>query len=80
VKCSVGFNVSKKIRDVVRLREVPTEFIGDDPLHPPACRRQALEKEEKDIKEEAMETVIPAPIFIGINSSGNPGLPLETET
>jgi hypothetical protein len=28
VKCSVGFNVSKKIRDVVRLREVPTEFIG----------------------------------------------------
>jgi predicted aldo/keto reductase-like oxidoreductase len=28
VKCSVGFNVSKKIRDVVRLREVPSEFIG----------------------------------------------------
>jgi hypothetical protein len=28
VKCSIGFNVSKKIRDVVRLREVPTEFIG----------------------------------------------------
>jgi predicted aldo/keto reductase-like oxidoreductase len=28
VKCSVGFNVSAKIRDVVRLREVPTEFIG----------------------------------------------------
>ncbi len=27
VKCSVGFNVSKKIRDVVRLRQVPTEFI-----------------------------------------------------
>jgi hypothetical protein len=28
VKCSIGFNVSKKIRDVVRLREVPMEFIG----------------------------------------------------
>jgi predicted aldo/keto reductase-like oxidoreductase len=28
VKCSIGFNVSKKIRDVVRLRDVPTEFIG----------------------------------------------------
>ena len=28
VKCSVGFNVSAKIRDVVRLRDVPTEFIG----------------------------------------------------
>ncbi len=28
VKCSIGFNVSGKIRDVVRLREVPTEFIG----------------------------------------------------
>ncbi len=28
VKCSVGFNVPAKIRDVVRLREVPTEFIG----------------------------------------------------
>ncbi len=28
VKCSIGFNVSAKIRDVVRLREIPTEFIG----------------------------------------------------
>jgi predicted aldo/keto reductase-like oxidoreductase len=28
VKCSIGFNVSAKIRDVVRLREVPVEFIG----------------------------------------------------
>jgi predicted aldo/keto reductase-like oxidoreductase len=28
VQCSVGFNVSAKIRDVVRLREVPAEFIG----------------------------------------------------
>jgi predicted aldo/keto reductase-like oxidoreductase len=28
VKCSIGFNVSAKIRDVVRLREVPAEFIG----------------------------------------------------
>jgi len=28
VKCSVGFNVSPKIRDVVRIREVPSEFIG----------------------------------------------------
>lgn len=28
VKCSVGFNVSRKIRDVVRLREIPSEFIG----------------------------------------------------
>lgn len=28
VKCSIGFNISKKIRDVVRLRDVPTEFIG----------------------------------------------------
>jgi predicted aldo/keto reductase-like oxidoreductase len=28
VKCSIRFNVSKKIRDVVRLRDVPTEFIG----------------------------------------------------
>jgi predicted aldo/keto reductase-like oxidoreductase len=28
VKCSVGFNVSGKIRDVVRLRDVPTEFIA----------------------------------------------------
>ena len=28
VKCSIGFNVSKKIRDVVRLRDVPTEFFG----------------------------------------------------
>ena len=27
VKCSIGFNVSAKIRDVVRLRDVPTEFI-----------------------------------------------------
>jgi hypothetical protein len=27
VKCSVGFNVSRKIRDVVRLREIPSEFI-----------------------------------------------------
>ena len=27
VKCSIGFNVSGKIRDVVRLREVPPEFI-----------------------------------------------------
>ena len=27
VKCSVGFNVSKKIRDVIRLREIPSEFI-----------------------------------------------------
>ena len=28
VKCPSGFNVSRKIRDVVRLREVPTAFIG----------------------------------------------------
>jgi uncharacterized protein len=28
VKCSIGFNVSRKIRDVVRLRDVPPEFIG----------------------------------------------------
>jgi predicted aldo/keto reductase-like oxidoreductase len=28
VKCSVGFNVSNKIRDVVRLRDVPSELIG----------------------------------------------------
>ena len=28
VKCSIGFNVPSKIRDVVRLREVPIEFIG----------------------------------------------------
>jgi predicted aldo/keto reductase-like oxidoreductase len=28
VQCSIGFNVSAKIRDVVRLREVPVEFIG----------------------------------------------------
>ena len=28
VKCSIGFNVSRKIRDVARLREVPTEFIA----------------------------------------------------
>jgi hypothetical protein len=28
VKCSVGFDVPSKIRDVVRLREVPPEFIG----------------------------------------------------
>jgi len=27
VKCAEGFNVSAKIRDVVRLKEVPTEFI-----------------------------------------------------
>jgi predicted aldo/keto reductase-like oxidoreductase len=27
VQCSVGFNVPGKIRDVVRLRNVPTEFI-----------------------------------------------------
>jgi len=27
VKCSIGFNISAKIRDVVRLRDVPTEFI-----------------------------------------------------
>jgi hypothetical protein len=28
VKCSVGFNVSAKIQDVVRLKDVPSEFIG----------------------------------------------------
>jgi predicted aldo/keto reductase-like oxidoreductase len=28
VKCSVGFNVPAKIRDVVRLKDVPSEFIG----------------------------------------------------
>ena len=28
VTCSVGFNVSAKIRDVVRLKDVPTAFIG----------------------------------------------------
>jgi len=28
VKCPSGFNVSRKIRDVVRLREVPTALIG----------------------------------------------------
>jgi uncharacterized protein len=28
VKCSIGFDVSGKIRDVVRLRGVPPEFIG----------------------------------------------------
>jgi predicted aldo/keto reductase-like oxidoreductase len=28
VKCSSGFDVSGKIRDVVRIREVPSEFIG----------------------------------------------------
>ena len=28
VKCSIGFNVSRKIRDVVRLRDVPAEFIA----------------------------------------------------
>jgi hypothetical protein len=28
VKCTEGFNVSAKIRNVVRLREVPTEFIA----------------------------------------------------
>jgi len=28
VKCSVGFNVSAKIKDVVRLKDVPTEFIS----------------------------------------------------
>ena len=28
VKCSIGFNVSSKIRDVVRLRDVPQEFIA----------------------------------------------------
>jgi uncharacterized protein len=28
VRCSIGFNVSRKIRDVVGLRDVPTTFIG----------------------------------------------------
>jgi hypothetical protein len=28
VKCSVGFNVPAKIKDVVRLKDVPSEFIG----------------------------------------------------
>jgi hypothetical protein len=28
VKCSVGFNVQAKIKDVVRLKDVPTEFIA----------------------------------------------------
>jgi predicted aldo/keto reductase-like oxidoreductase len=28
VKCSIGFNVSRKIRDVIRLRDVPAEFIA----------------------------------------------------
>jgi predicted aldo/keto reductase-like oxidoreductase len=28
VKCSIGFNVSAKIQDVIRLREIPAEFIG----------------------------------------------------
>ncbi len=28
VKCSVGLNVSGKIREVVRLKEVPSEFLG----------------------------------------------------
>ena len=28
VNCSSGFNVSAKIRDVVRLREVPSEFVA----------------------------------------------------
>jgi predicted aldo/keto reductase-like oxidoreductase len=28
VNCSVGFNVSAKIRDVIRLKDVPSEFIG----------------------------------------------------
>jgi predicted aldo/keto reductase-like oxidoreductase len=28
VKCSIGFNVSKKIRDVIRLRDVPSEFLA----------------------------------------------------
>ncbi len=28
VKCSVGFNVAGKIRDVIRIREVPSEFIA----------------------------------------------------
>ncbi len=28
VKCSIGFNVSGKIKDVIRIREVPSEFIA----------------------------------------------------
>jgi hypothetical protein len=28
VKCSIGFNVSGKIRDVVRIRDIPSAFIG----------------------------------------------------
>jgi len=28
VQCSVGFNVSGKIKDVIRIREVPSEFIA----------------------------------------------------
>jgi len=28
VNCSVGFNVSAKIKDVIRLKDVPSEFIG----------------------------------------------------
>jgi predicted aldo/keto reductase-like oxidoreductase len=28
VKCSVGFNVSRKIQDIARLRDVPLEFFG----------------------------------------------------
>jgi len=28
VKCSIGFNVSGKIRDIVRLRDVPSEFLA----------------------------------------------------
>jgi predicted aldo/keto reductase-like oxidoreductase len=28
VKCSIGFNVSKKIQDVVRLKDIPSAFIG----------------------------------------------------
>jgi hypothetical protein len=28
VRCSIGFNVSRKIRDVVGLRDLPTTFIG----------------------------------------------------
>ena len=28
VKCSSGFDVSRKIRDVVRLKDIPTEFFG----------------------------------------------------
>ena len=27
VKCSIGFDVSGKIRDVARLRDVPPEFL-----------------------------------------------------